>query len=229
MMTLSTGAGAVDSVDEARGVVSEVGLWVRADDEVTEAGTAEAEVGLGARAIGAVVEVTEAGTAEAEVGLGARANGAVEAGTAEAEVGLVAQGAESVVEAGVEAGLDTLPVEAEDEVGSGAVNTSSLRSAEALSTPAPEPVEEYIEDAKDSEGGSSNNVFISIFLQSGGKSSSLFESKIIILSPPIEFASLTMATGSKSARVFGITPKASFLILLMVDSGLNGSCFSTSL
>ena len=63
-----------------------------------------------------------------------------EAGKAELEVGL-------------EAGLDTLPVEAENEAGSGAVNTSSLRSAEALFTPAPEPVEEYIEDANDSEGG----------------------------------------------------------------------------
>ena len=110
--------------------------------------TAEAEVGPEARAIGAVVELTEAGKAKSEVGLEARA-------------------AESVVEAGVEAGINTLPVEAENEAGSGAMNTSSLRSAEALSTPAPEPVEEYIEDAKDSEGGSSNNVFMSIFLQSG--------------------------------------------------------------
>ena len=96
--------------------------------------TAEAEVGLEARAIGAVVELTEAGKAKSEFGLEARA-------------------AESVVEAGVEAGINTLPVEAENEVGSGAMNTSSLRSAEALSTPAPEPVEEYIEDANDSEGG----------------------------------------------------------------------------
>ena len=110
--------------------------------------TAEAEVGLEARAICAVVELTEAGKAESEVGLEARA-------------------AESVVEAGVEAGINTLPVEAENEVGSGAMNTSSLRSAEALSTPAPEPVEEYIKDANEFEGGSSNYIFMSIFLQSG--------------------------------------------------------------
>ena len=52
--------------------------------------TAEAEVGLEARAIGAVVELTEAGKAKSEVGLEARA-------------------AESVEEAGVEPGINTLP------------------------------------------------------------------------------------------------------------------------
>ena len=221
-MTLSTGAWSLPLVEAAEAV----------DED--DAGAAEAEIGLEAREE-AVVE-DDAGAAEAEVGLEAGAVVEVTgAGAAEAEVGLEAQAKESVVEAGVEAGLDILPTEAADEAevfreaGAGAVNTSSLRSAHAMSTPAPEPVEEQTEDTNESDGGSSNKVFMSIFLQSGGKSSSLFESKIIILSPPIECAILRMATGSKSSRVFGIHPRASFFILLMVASGLRGSSFSTSL
>ena len=70
----------------------------------------------------------------------------------------------------------------------GAVKTSSSNSKSdaAISTPTPDPVDEWIEAARESEAGSSNSDFMSIFLQSGGKSSWQLLSKINILSPPME-------------------------------------------
>ena len=112
-----------------------------------------------------------------------------------------------VVEAGVEAGLMKVLAEPVDEAdvsrevsvsraadifcearAAGAVKTSSSKSdaASAMSTPATDPVDEWIEAARESEAGSSKSDFMSIFLQSGGKSSWQLLSKITILSPPID-------------------------------------------
>ena len=152
------------------------------------------------------------------------------------------EAAEAVVEAGVGAGVEAglwnvrVPVEAVDEAdvsreegAAGAVNTSSSPSVLSISAATPDPAEEWTEDATDSEAGSSRSVFMSIFRQSRGKSSSLLLSKIIILSPPIDFASSRMPTGSKSSRFLGIIPIISFFILFSVFSGLKGSFFSTCL
>ena len=89
---------------------------------------------------------------------------------------------------GGEAGLLKVPVEAVDEADvsreagpAGAVNTSSSKSAEVISS----PVDELTEAACESGAGSSNRDFMSIVLQSDGRSSLLLLSKIMIFSPPI--------------------------------------------
>ena len=112
--------------------------------------------------------------------------------TVSVEAGLVIvasrEAAEAAVQAGVEAGLRNVPAEAVDEADvsreagpARAVNTSSSKSAEVISS----PVDELTEAACESGAGSSNRDFMSIVLQSDGRSSSLLLSKMIIFSPPI--------------------------------------------